>query len=320
MHFNMKNDRILALIYFVSAVFCVIAGALYLSKGGTVIALGIVMMVAGAAVLVYAVTRLRGCEPPEKTEKVEKLLKGAGSSIADDSEKFILSTPLLNYGSENIKTLVKQKRWKDLDEEKRVKYICSFVRDKIPFGFNSALVVPASKVLKEGMGTVNTKAVLLMALLRSSGIPCRLRCRMITKDYIFGAVPDFIYRAAEDSLPLTEVEALVRGEWRTLYGTALDSDLAAAVRAANSDIEGGYIGSLVAVDGFQTFVNGDDNYYNSGIKEDLGTYISPDEFYKDYPRQMNFARTAAYTIICRRLMNKSAEKLRDSLLQSEEDG
>ena len=60
--------------------------------------------------------------------------------------------------------------WAALPEQERIGAVCDFVRDEIPFGYNSSDDLPASAVLADGYGQCNTKTTLLMALLRGSGI------------------------------------------------------------------------------------------------------------------------------------------------------
>ena len=64
--------------------------------------------------------------------------------------KYLLETPMLNYSHPEIRFLVLERGWENLDEFSRIKSIYNFVRDEIPFGYNIDDGIPASKVLKDG--------------------------------------------------------------------------------------------------------------------------------------------------------------------------
>lgn len=72
--------------------------------------------------------------------------------------KYLLETPMLNYSHPEIRLLVLERGWENLDEFSRIKSIYNFVRDEIPFGYNIDDGIPASKVLKDGYGQCNTKS------------------------------------------------------------------------------------------------------------------------------------------------------------------
>ena len=71
---------------------------------------------------------------------------------------------MLNYSNENIQQLIRERRWKNINEFERLKSIYDFVRDEILFGYNIDDNVPASKVLADGYGQCNTKGTLFMAI------------------------------------------------------------------------------------------------------------------------------------------------------------
>ena len=56
----------------------------------------------------------------------------------------------------------------------RIGAVHDFVRDTVRFGYSCGDALPASAVLADGYGQGNTKATLMMALLRGLGIRCRL--------------------------------------------------------------------------------------------------------------------------------------------------
>lgn len=74
----------------------------------------------------------------------------------------------------SIQNLIEQRKWRDLDEVNKVRNIYNFVRDEVQFGYNTGDTIQASQVLSDGYGQCNTKATLLMALLRAVGVAMRM--------------------------------------------------------------------------------------------------------------------------------------------------
>jgi transglutaminase-like putative cysteine protease len=66
--------------------------------------------------------------------------------------------------------------------------VYDFVRNEIAFGYNAGDELPASAVLADGIGQCNTKATLLMALMRAVGIACRFHGFTIDKPLQKGAI------------------------------------------------------------------------------------------------------------------------------------
>lgn len=94
---------------------------------------------------------------------------------------YLAETKMLDYSNENIKQLIRERKWSDMAEFERLKAIYTFVRDEILFGYNVDDSVPASRVLRDGYGQCNTKGTLFMALLRACDIPCRVHGFTIDK-------------------------------------------------------------------------------------------------------------------------------------------
>ena len=97
-------------------------------------------------------------------------------------ERLLKETPILNYNHLLIKNLIEQRKWNELADVDKVKNIYNFVRDEIKFGYNTSDTIQASDILKDGYGQCNTKATLLMALLRATKIPTRLHGFTIDKE------------------------------------------------------------------------------------------------------------------------------------------
>ena len=83
---------------------------------------------------------------------------------------YLKETRILDYSNASIVKLVESRNWNQMDTVSRIKSIYNYVRDEIKFGYNLSDDIPASVVLKDGYGQCNTKATLLMALLRATGV------------------------------------------------------------------------------------------------------------------------------------------------------
>ncbi len=103
---------------------------------------------------------------------------------------YLSETALLDYGHASLRELIQDRGWESLPTRQRIGAVYTFVRDDIPFGYNQSDAIPASRVLADGYGQCNTKTILLMALLRGGGIPCRFHGATIHKQLQKGASPD----------------------------------------------------------------------------------------------------------------------------------
>lgn len=99
------------------------------------------------------------------------------------NERYLEETMFLDYSSENIQHLIRQRKWMELDELNCVKAIYGYVRDEIYFGYNIDDNIKATKVLNDVFGQCNTKGILFMALLRACKIPCRNMALQSTKNF-----------------------------------------------------------------------------------------------------------------------------------------
>ena len=113
---------------------------------------------------------------------------------------YLTETKMLDYSNENIKQLIRERKWSDMAEVERLKAIYTFVRDEILFGYNVDDSVPASRVLRDGYGQCNTKGTLFMALLRACDIPCRVHGFTIDKKLQQGAMTGIVYRNAPQNV------------------------------------------------------------------------------------------------------------------------
>jgi transglutaminase-like putative cysteine protease len=117
--------------------------------------------------------------------------------------KYLEATPLLDVSHPRLLELVQERGWKALEPYDAIGAIYDFVRNEVRFGYNTSDDLPASAVLADGYGQCNTKGTLLMALLRSVGIPCRFHGFTIDKKLQRGAVTGIPYRLAPKSIILS---------------------------------------------------------------------------------------------------------------------
>lgn len=161
--------------------------------------------------------------------------------------KYLEETKMLNFSNHQIQLLIKSKKWQTLDEFNKIKAIYEFVQNEILLGFNAYDTLTAVQVLNEGIGQCNTKATLLMALLRSVDIPCRLHAFDVTKDFQQGVTSKLIHKLAPDMILHTWVEVYYKDEWIALEGVILDKQYLAAIQMKFSQHQGLFKKYAIAV-------------------------------------------------------------------------
>nr|WP_238941457.1 transglutaminase family protein [Jannaschia sp. Os4] len=129
----------------------------------------------------------------------------------------------MDYDHPSIRDLIAARGWADLPRFDRVGAAYDVVPDEVAFGYNRDDAIPASTVLTDGFGQSNTKATLLMALLRALGVPCRLHGFTIHKALQRGVVPEVAYRIAPEEILHFWVEIEWDGRWVNLEGFTLDA-------------------------------------------------------------------------------------------------
>jgi hypothetical protein len=197
-------------------------------------------------------------------------------------DRHLQRTALVDFDHPSIRTLVDERRWRDLPTHARIGAVYAFVRDEIAFGYNTRDDLPASRVLADGYGQCNTKSTLLVALLRAVGIPCRFRGLAIDKVLQKGVLDGLAYRLAPREILHSWVEVRVDDRWIPLEGVILDRSYLDGVRASVT-ARGPLLGYGVGVEdvaappiewsGEPTFVQ------KTGIVRDYGVFDHPDEFW-----------------------------------------
>ncbi|MGB3107757.1 transglutaminase family protein [Sphingobacterium siyangense] len=228
---------------------------------------------------------------------------------------YFKETKILDYSHDSIQKLVQESEWNQLDMISRIKAIYNFVRDEIKFGYNLSDNISASAVLKDGYGQCNTKATLLMALLRATEIPNRIHGFTIDKALQKGAITGIWYKLSPKNILHSWVEILVDEQWYFLEGVILDKIYLAKLQEKNSDCKTTFCGYGAYTDNFKnppidwnlnnTFIQ------DKGINQDFGLFDTPDEFYEQHQQKLNVFERFVFKNIVRHKMNKNVAKIRN---------
>jgi hypothetical protein len=222
-------------------------------------------------------------------------------------------TALLDYEHPSIAGLLARRAWEGLPAYDRIGAAYAFVRDEVAFGYNAADDRPASAVLADGYGQCNTKATLLMALLRALGVPCRLHGFTITKALQRGVVPELAYRIAPADILHSWVEVWHGGRWVNLEGFILDGPYLASLQRAFA-ARGALCAYGVGTDDLGApgveWAGADTYVQRTGINADLGTFDTPDAFYAAHQQALSPLKAWLYRRVIRHWMNRRAEAIR----------
>ncbi len=229
-------------------------------------------------------------------------------------ERFLESTPLLNFSDKLIQELIYQRQWKTKDNFKKILEIYNFVRDEIKFGYNVDDIISASKVLMDGYGQCNTKGTLFMALLRAVEIPCRLHGFTINKKLQKGTMTGIVYLLAPQNVVHTWVEVYFEEKWYNLEGFIVDRFYLNQLQNKFKDCDGSFCGYGVAVLNFKNPTidwNVNNTYIQKeGINQDFGIYDNPDIFFAEHSQSLSPIKKLVYQNLGRHLMNHNVNKLR----------
>ena len=230
--------------------------------------------------------------------------------------KYLKETPILDYNHQSIQNLIMERQWLTLEIKEQIKSIYNFVRDDIKFGYNIADSISASEILKDEYGQCNTKASLLMALLRAVGIPNRIHGFTIDKALQKGAITGIWYVLSPNNILHSWVEICVEGEWFSLEGVILDKPylkkLQEKFRGCTTTFCGygaftdNFINPAIDWDFNNTFIQ------HKGINQDFGLFDSPDDFYTAHQQKLNGFKGFIFRNVVRHLMNKNVKRIRNS--------
>lgn len=229
--------------------------------------------------------------------------------------QYLAETEILDFNHPSIQSLITNRRWNELAPKEKRKAIYSFVRDEIKFGYNRKDSIKASEVLENGYGQCNTKGTLLMTLFRATGIACRLHGFYIDKIMQKGAVTGFFYLLAPRKIIHTWVEIIEDGTVINLEGFILDKAYAEALILTLAKGKKEFCGYGASTNDLTSSVqvwNGMDDTYiqKESIVDDLGTHISPDEFYKKFGTNLSGFRQYLFENYVRHIMNRNVEDIR----------
>lgn len=229
------------------------------------------------------------------------------------TDRHLRRTDLLNFDATAIGNLITARGWTTLSPFERIGAAYDFVRDEIAFGYNRDDAIPASEVLRDGYGQCNTKATLLMALLRGLDVPCRLHGFTIHKALQRGVVPEIAYRIAPESILHSWVEVERGGAWVNLEGFILDALFLSALQTAfagRSSLCAYGAGTDCLTDPPVAWMGSDTYIQRTGINRDLGLYDDPDAFYAKHTQAFGLVRGFIYRHAIRHWMNARVAGIR----------
>ncbi len=227
---------------------------------------------------------------------------------------YLKETLLLNYHDSSVQALIETKKWLQMQPVDRVQAIYNYVRDDIKFGYNSSNTITAAQVLKDGYGQCNTKATLLMALLRAVGIPNRIHGFTIDKALQKGAITGIWYRLSPKNILHSWVEVYINENWYFLEGVILDKEYITKIQQRNKEGTTVFCGYGAFTDNLadppiewklnNTFIQ------HKGINQDFGLFDTPDAFYAEHQQQMGIVKRFIFSNIVRKFLNRNVQKIR----------
>ncbi len=230
--------------------------------------------------------------------------------------ELLAATPLLDHGAATIQQLITERGWRDLTPHERIGAIYHYVQNEIRFGYNTNDDIPASHVLADGYGQCNTKATLLMALLRAVEIPCRFHAATIDKRLQRGVVPAAFYPLAPTEILHSWVEVRVDHRWRRLEGVILDENYLDGLRCQLGQPSGALLGYAVGTNDIQQpdidWNGGHTEIQMTGVERDLGIHNDPDTYYRTAGTNLSGVKAILYRYVIRHLMNRTVTTIRNS--------
>lgn len=230
-------------------------------------------------------------------------------------KKYLEATTLLDFNKPSIQNLISNRGWTKLEEKEKIQAVYDFVRNEIKFGYNKGDDITASEVLRDGYGQCNTKSILLMALLRALGIPCRIHGFFIDKKMQKGALTGIIYLFAPKKIVHAWTEVYFDKQWIALEGVIIDERYLNQVKDKLCNFNNGYIGYGISVKNKEKINlcwQGQSTYIQSfSITDDLGFFNNPDDFFIKYNNTSNKIKKFLFNILRKRI-NKKLDLIRYS--------
>lgn len=229
-------------------------------------------------------------------------------------ENYLKNTAMLNYQAPQIADLINKQKWNDLNEFEKIGAIYDYVQNKILLGYNKYDNLTATQVLADGIGQCNTKATLLMALLRAVGVPCRLHGTKVTKVFQRSLMPKIMAKLAPPLIVHTWAEVYYNGEWLSLEGVITDKAYISGLQKKFPDYNGKFFDYAVAVKDFSNlqidWKGENTTVQQQAVIKDIGVYDTPDDFYAVYKQEYRGIKKFMYENIGRKIMTKKVVKIR----------
>jgi hypothetical protein len=236
----------------------------------------------------------------------------------DDLEQFLIETPLLNFSDDAIQSLVWAREWRGLEPSERIKAVYNFVRDEVYFGYNADDDLTASKVLADGYGQCNTKATLLMALLRAVEIPCRFHAASVYQDLQRGVIPGLLAPLAPKEILHAWVEVPIEGQWIRMEGVILDERYLEGVCVRLDRDSGPVLGFAVGTSDIANppihWNGANTEIQMTGVAQDFGAFDDPDRWYAQAGTNLKGLKSLIYRHFVRHRMNRRVSKIRGRAL------
>ena len=231
------------------------------------------------------------------------------------AKTLLQATDLLNINHHDIQSLITEKGWKKLDYLEKIRSIYAFVKNEMPFGYNTHDTICASKVLHDGYGQCNTKTTLLMTLLRAVGVPCKFHGFTVDKKVQKGILSGFWYHLAPKEILHSWTEVLIDNQWTPLEGIILDAAYLNGLRSKFSQ-KTTFCGFGAASENLhhptESF-NGQPTFIQSkAIVKDFGVFEHPDMFYTLHQQQLPTWKQWLFKKLVRKAMNRKVKQIRNS--------
>lgn len=232
-----------------------------------------------------------------------------------DTASYLQPTTLLDFDGIVVQHLLHQRGWRNLPSlSDQIAAAYHFVKDEILYGFSPDFQAPASKVLKQGMGSNLDKTILLMALLRALDIPCRLQADMVDKVVHRGLLGPLAYKLCPSELYHNAIELFYNNRWITAEGYTVDHAYLSELQAQFPDYSGSFYGYGIAVLNFRNpdtrWDEGETSIQGKAVVRPLGLYNDPDAFHAAYPEAQTRTQSLRYKKLVRPRLNKRIAALR----------
>jgi transglutaminase-like putative cysteine protease len=234
-------------------------------------------------------------------------------AVDDTPARWLHDTPLLQYEHPKIRLLAQ--RLTQLKRTPAERAVACFEHIRaLPFGcIADSTSTSALSVLSAGMGDCHTKSTLLVALLRSLGIPSRLRFVTLKPDFLRGIID-----VGGEPIEHAFTELLLEDQWVALDSYVVDPRLAVAAKTRLRE-EGEPLGYGMHVAGAITW-NGQGNSFaqftpadpDSMPLHEWGAFDDPYQFYSNVPsvRQRLSLSSRFKWLVGAKLVNRRVREIR----------